>query len=133
MKKALAVILSLFYIVAVSGVGMNLHYCCGNLDKVELSYSNDGVAGNMACNRQEAYTGRNCCREVHKELKITQPQNIASGPALPVVYSTAIALPSFLQVHLPSLYAIAEGSFSPHAPPCQEATLVYLKNCSFLI
>lgn len=131
MKKVLAVIFSLFYLATASGVGMNLHYCCGMLDKVELSYTMP--AGHAACGMESAYIGNDCCKNVHQEFKITQAQNTVSDIAIPAVHTFAAILPSFPLASAPNFPSITKGSFLPHAPPFRETEPVYLKNCSFLI
>jgi len=134
MKKVLATILSLVYLIATSGIGINLRYCCDKLDKVELSFTGaTSLKGDVSCGMQSAYRGKDCCKDVHKQLKITQSQNMVQDISFPAGHSFAIALPCFPQI--PDLYlsSIVKGNFSPHAPPFRETNPVYLKNCSFLI
>lgn len=134
MKKVLATILFFIYLTATSGMGMNLHYCCDRLDKVEVSFTGKALHADDSCGMQAAYKGKDCCKDVHKQLKITEAQNTAadimapSGPLLMVV-----TLPSFVQIPTPYFSSIAKGSFSPHSPPFRAAVPAYLKNCSFLI
>jgi hypothetical protein len=133
MKRVLAAILSLCYLVAANGVAMNLHYCCGRLDKVAFSYttsiSTDYVSGGL----RTAYSGNDCCKDVHKQLKVTQSQNTAPDINFPGGHSIVALLPRTSEVPLPYFSSVAKGNFSPHAPPLRETNPVYLKNCSFLI
>lgn len=133
MKKGLATILFLIYLTTVSGVGINLHYCCGHLDKVELSYAAKTFVGHSTCAMHSTYKGKDCCKDVHKQIKITQSQNIVSDMAVPAVSFFAVVLPTFPKVPAPCFSSIAKGSFSPHAPPFRATAPLYLKNCSFLI
>lgn len=132
MKKALATILFFIYLTTVSGVGMNLHYCCGHLDNVVLSYTAK-TSARPSCGMESSYKGKDCCKDVHKQIKITQSQNIVSDMAVPAVSFFAVVLPTFPKVPAPCFSSIAKGSFSPHAPPFRATAPVYLKNCSFLI
>ena len=131
MKKVLSVILSLFYLATASGVGMNLHYCCGMLDKVELSYAVPD--SHVACGMESAYQGKDCCKNVHKEFKITQAQNTVSDVAFPAVHAFSAIIPLFPLASAPNFPTIAKGDFLPHAPPFRETEPVYLRNCTFLI
>lgn len=133
MKKVLATILSLIYLTATSGVVMNLHYCCDRLDKVGLSFTSKALNSDVSCGMQSAYKGRNCCKNVHKQLKITKPQNTAPDMSFSGGYSVAVVLPGTPRIPSPYFSSVAKGNFSPHAPPFRETNPVYLKNCSFLI
>lgn len=130
MKKALAAILALFYLVAVNGVGVNLHYCCGTLDKVEVSFAE--ASASVPCTMQPGRKDSNCCKDVHKQFKITQPQYAAPDISLRPGYSFAALLPYVPRAPSFLFSSIATGSFSPHSPPFPQ-TAVYLRNCSFLI
>lgn len=130
MKKVLAAILSLFYLAAVSGVGMNMHYCCGTLARVEIGFAD--ASGSAVSMIQPAHQDGNCCKDVHKQFKITQPQYAPSDVTVHTGHSFAVLLPYVSDI--PNLFfsSIATGGFSPHSPPFRE-TAVYLRNCSFLI
>ena len=131
MKKILAAILALFYLVNANGVGMNLHYCCGVLDHVELSYAVS--TGDAACGMQAVYQGKNCCNNVHKAFRITQAHNtVSDGLYAGTLGQVAVVLP-FSQAPLLSFQSIAKGRIFPHAPPLGEALPLYIKHCRFLI
>jgi|GEM_PF-1823413 len=133
MKKFLSTILFVIYLTTVSGVGINLHYCCGHLDDVELSYAAKTFADHSTCAMHAAYKGKDCCKDVHKQLKITQSQNTVPDIAIPAVSFFAVVPPSFPEFPALSFSSISKRSFSPHAPPFRATAPVYLKNCSFLI
>lgn len=133
MKKVLATILSLIYLVATSGVGMNLRYCCDKLTDVALSFNSETTSGNISCGMESVFKGKNCCKDIHEQLKITQSQNTAQDVSFPPVHLFAALQPCFPQIPRPLFSSIAKGSFSPHGPPFRATNPVYLKNCSFLI
>ncbi|UAY55385.1 HYC_CC_PP family protein [Arachidicoccus terrestris] len=134
MKKVFAVILSFVYFVAIGGVGMNLHYCCGVLDHAEFSYAGTSTAGNNSCGMESSFMGKNCCKNVHKQLKIERAQQNASNIAVPAAYSFIAILPDFPEP-TPLSFDVGEAksSFLAHGPPLPNNIPVYLKNCSFLI
>lgn len=133
MKKVLISILSLTYLVATCGVGMNLHYCCDKLAKVDLSFTADPVNTGVSCDMQSVYQGKGCCRDVHKELKITLAQHTGSEVAFVSTLGFTVALPTSSQTLTRDITKVAQERFLPHGPPGSERSPVYLRNCSLLI
>lgn len=133
MKKALISILSLFYLVATCGVGMNLHYCCDTLAKVDLSLTSDAANPGASCDKQSDFPGNGCCRDVHKDIKITLAQHTVSEIAFVPLPSFTAILPVSPKVPIGYFSAITKERISPHDPPALKNSPAYLKNCSFLI
>lgn len=135
MKKVLAFILSLVYLVATNGVGMNLRYCCDKLTDVELSFVAASTPGATTCAMQPVYRGKNCCKDIHEQLKITQSQDLSHDVTIAPIHSFVFVVPRFSEIPRPYYTSIPnnQGNFSSHAPPLRETIPVYLKNCSFLI
>ena len=134
MKKVVALILSLVYFVAIGGVAMNFHYCCGVVDHMEFSYVGASATAKTNCGVQSSYAGKNCCKDVHKQLKIDKAQQDAPNIAVPAVYCFLAILPDY-----PVLNPVrAEGvhltnCYFANGPPLQYGIATYLRNCSLLI
>ncbi len=133
MKKFLVVILSVLYISSSMGAGLDVHYCCGKLKNIELSFKNNSIKQNTKCGMKFTANNNGCCKDVHKQIKVSHDQNNVSAFTLPIASSSAVILPSVVEIPTIYLSTIAEGSFSPHSPPFREANPIYLKNCTFLI
>lgn len=133
MKKVLAAILSLIYLVTANGIAMNLHYCCGKLDKVAVSYTTGMSADYVSGGQHTAYSGNECCMNVHKQFKITQSHHNESDILFNADHTYTAVLSD--RPEIPQLYfsAVAKGNFSPHGPPLLPKDPIYLKHCSFLI
>lgn len=70
MKRILAFILALFYITLTSGAYINIHYCGGDIQSVDL-----GAQHELCCCGMD-YSNSSCCENEIVQLKIDVDQDV---------------------------------------------------------
>lgn len=132
MKKFLVTILTVLYVASSVNAGINLHFCCDRLSSVSAGFGQ--AAGKPAvCKMQHSYTGKNCCKDEFKQVKVSHAQDVPSSVILPAVHFVALIPASLPEIHTPEFSSVSEGNFSPHSPPLRKEIPVYLLHCSFVI
>lgn len=133
MKKALAVILFIPYMLASTGMVVSSYYCCGRLDGIGLSFApftlNTSMGGQNSTIAKEA----GCCKEVQQLLKNTESQNLPGGFSInsPIAFKITIAGFSLMPVLFP--LKMWRYDRTDHAPPLSSSPDLYLRNNIFLI
>lgn len=130
MKKTCAAILCFLYLAASLHTGVTLHYCCGKLAQVAVSFGTVATAQRPSCPMQASYWGNNCCRDVHTPISVSHDQSRESPSVLTSGAFAGILFPS--PALTPSRPSLA-GYFSVHPPPLPAGPPVYLTNCRFQI
>lgn len=74
MKKFLAIALLLLYGAASSGATLQLHYCCGKLDKIALEPPREAY-----CGKDHTMGSKPCCDTKAVSLKIKAEQQAAKA------------------------------------------------------
>ena len=128
MKKSLLILLACFYLVAASGITLNLHYCGGKLKEVSLFASNDddGCCGNKK-------RSKGCCSEKNALIKVKD--NHFSNASIKIDNQVAKVLIPQLSYVLIN-YLSAGFDFKPrysHSPPVHYDKPIYLKNRVLII
>lgn len=132
MKKFLITILTVLYVASSVNAGINLHFCCDRLSSVSAGFGQP-AAKPAICKMQHSYTGKNCCQNEFKQVKVSHTQNVSSSVTLPAVHFVALIPVSFQEIHTPDFSSVIEGNFSAHSPPLRREIPVYLLHCTFLI
>lgn len=73
MKKAIVILLLFFYLIPAIGVSISVHYCCGKLASVSLTYDQ---VGNCACGKKALK--RKCCKTKNTIVKLKDVQKNSS-------------------------------------------------------
>ena len=68
MKRSLIIIFLVTYILSVSGMTMNMHYCGGELSSVNLGWFTSGQDVKCGCGKKEMSS--NCCKDKKLSLKL---------------------------------------------------------------
>jgi hypothetical protein len=66
MKRLFAILFSIFYIAAVSGITLNRHYCGRQLASVNISFTGEGH--NCPCGSKKMKKG--CCKDHNVQIKV---------------------------------------------------------------
>lgn len=130
MKKGIAAISLLVYLLVTSGVVVNAHYCMDRLASVHLFGETPDVCGQCGMDMHES---NNCCHDETGLVKMDQDQN-----KIPVVLYE-IPAPEALPA-TPSGFILAafynfpgQRHFHNHSPPLLSGQDRYLQNNVFLI
>ncbi len=125
-KKLLIILLMAVYGVSSSGFTLYMHYCCGKLDKVDLSYSD-----NKKCPLSFQASDKNCCANKQVEIKIKsdhQPE-YAANKVVKLFSANYIAEESIITSFNTLPYSIL--SYSSTSPPLKKDVLLYKLNCVY--
>ncbi|UYQ91644.1 hypothetical protein MKQ68_16265 [Chitinophaga horti] len=131
MKKLLTIFIAVLYVAITSGFTVNVHYCMGKVASVKLHAEDDDACGK--CGRPGT-KGADCCKDVHKFLKVDQSHQAAkvffSHNVLPLDLDLPVAV---LQTPAITVATAAKFSYQQHAPPPVGSQPLFLRNCVFLI
>ncbi|MBS4043901.1 MAG: hypothetical protein KGZ59_08820 [Chitinophagaceae bacterium] len=126
MKKALAFILSIIYFTISTGFIVNVHYCMGKIDSVNIEQSS------KKC----------CCKKKHKKCCNTQKQLVKVSDNVVDVHKTFIKT-NFGEFHQPSVYSnqmmlinykkVETNTFYFYPPPLKKNNFAQIFYGVFLI
>ncbi|MDQ2753349.1 MAG: hypothetical protein M3R72_10045 [Bacteroidota bacterium] len=113
MKKFIATILSVLYLIASSGATFSSHYCMGKYIGWDVSAPAKNKCSNCGMTKENR-TG--CCNDKHQTLQLQKDQlatNVIAVPGNTIIY---------LNTHYPSLTqsfftAGIKGVQTAHSPP----------------
>lgn len=132
MKRFLVLILAFFYFAAANGGTVYLHYCMGELVKVDLWEQKSKTCGNCGMDKTKP-DAEHCCKDEQKQVKLEKAE-AAAPPVLqfkafsaevPVLYS------SLFSVLTPK--TLPERHWFTQTLPRTSKNAVFIKNCTFLI
>lgn len=130
MKKALAVIWVVAYLLLSTGVVVNFHYCMNQLASTQFYGGKQEVCGRCG---MDAETSHGCCRDEIKVIKMDDDHQLLSltawalqAPALIEEESSA-----FFRDFVPQL--ADRDNWRNHSPPPLHAQDTYLQNSVFRI
>lgn len=117
LKRLVVIPLLMIYLIAVSGVMIELHYCGQELESWQLFTKNDGCEDD-ACG-DESSENDGCCKDELVVAKVNQEQEVASQLVLKLLNSSYDAtLPEFVIVlQGESKEAASQLIHSANAPP----------------
>jgi len=130
MKKVVAFILSLVYLVTSNGTIIDSHYCMGKFIGADISVSknNSGKCSNCGMAKENR---KGCCNDKHTTIKLCNDQIFIANNV--IANNTVVELnnqyPSTEIFLNPANQYI---SFTAHSPPIKSPSLFLLK-CVFRI
>ncbi len=129
-KKVIVAILAIVYMSTTSGATVHMHYCMGELLSWGLSAEKKEKCDN--CGMQKG-TGKDCCKDEHKVLKVENDQKAAENAFLGMQLA-AVVLPSVTTGYVVDVLPnITESYPVTNGPPEGTIVPVYLRNCVFRI
>ena len=132
MKKSVAFILSLFYLITSAGAMVHFHYCSAQFADGGLGNAKPEACNN--CGKEDSDAKKiDCCKEEYSFIKANTDQNIVESP-VHVVQNGGIALSGwYTGLFLHPAYLINRQSFPGNGPPRLKGAAIYLLNRTFLI
>ncbi|WP_423127550.1 HYC_CC_PP family protein [Gaoshiqia sp. Z1-71] len=125
MRKAVATILSGFYLLVTVGLAVNIHYCSGEIASVQL-YAEPASCCDGAVVCQSA-----CCHDVTQIIRFEEQQSFYTGfrlnlelPVTELVAGVRLPSPDFMVIR-----SIRPGDDALFPPPKAPA---WLLNCSLI-
>lgn len=123
----LIILLMLVYGVSSSGMTLHIHYCCGEIDRIDVA-----PVEKDNCDKGHNKPMKNCCDEKQLPFKIKSDQKAEAGVKL----FCKIFLPE--KIHYNNEPAIRSGykcttGFTDSSPPSAAATPVYILHCIYRI
>ncbi|MGZ5135207.1 MAG: HYC_CC_PP family protein [Flavitalea sp.] len=127
MKRILLTILAFVYLALASGVGMNIHYCMGELSSVDYGYKKAGHCDE--CGMEEK---AGCCNTEFKVVKLQDSHQWSSPGEL---VKNFLVVESFFntQSYFSARPFNSANRFTYHSPPDKRLNEVYLHTTVFRI
>src|SRR5215212_4461214 len=107
-KKILATILSVLYLVTSSGATINFHYCIGKFAGLDVYTPVRAKCSNCGMQKENR---KGCCNDQHATVQLKKDQLASTVNSVPVnagiyVYtSRAFQTNSFSSVHVPTCFS----------------------------
>ncbi len=117
-----------FYILIISGVSVNLHFCCGNLKTISFSSTS-----NESCCKSKKTT-KGCCHDTTTLIKVKEKH--FAGDTIKIRLAQFDRIDLVLNQHFNSALNrvnVDEFVVNFHSPPPKFKTPIYLKNRVFII
>lgn len=130
MKRPIAVILALLYLVVSTGATVHMHYCMGSLVDMGLWHNKSERCSNCGMDNTKA---RDCCKDKHQFVKLEKDQQASEHSVQQApLFATAWlpALQSLVNLYHPTS---TEKRAVNHPPPLLHYQIIYLLNCVFRI
>ena len=128
MKKIIIIFLSVFYLIIVSGVTFNIHYCGGKLK--HITYFNYGDSDGCCGSKKKS---KGCCKDKTTIIKVQENHQVTKVAQVsnPTIHLLAI-VSSQLLFNI-SDYGEDNNTVSYLVPPVLYDNPLYLKHRVFLI
>src|SRR5690606_4173673 len=122
-----------FYFTAADGGTVYLHYCMGELVKVDLWEQESKTCGSCGMDKTKS-DAKHCCKDEQKQVKLEKAEATAAQPVLQFK-----AFPAEIPVLQAFLFPVltpknlSEGHRFSQTPPRTSKNAVFIQNCTFLI
>ena len=129
LKKFTVIFLTFIYLLVVSGVAFNIHYCKGKLNGISLALGqkHDGCCG------KKKMTKKKCCKETTSVIKINDTQYSSESLKTPGANINTIAA-YFVQFNVLFIKTPESKNYiSIHAPPELYQNPIYLQHRILII
>lgn len=129
MKKFLSIILAVVYLVLVSGITLQLHYCGGKLSSVKVTL----VDNNHSCSCGSKTMKKGCCKNQSVYVKVKGDQKSSNNSIISFDNAKSIALQlPFIIRNLPLVqYSSIISNY--HEPPPRYSNSLLIFNSTFRI
>ena len=127
MKKFFALILTIVYMTASSGVVLNVHYCMGKMSSVRVDNFSE-----KECKCGMKTSAKGCC---HNEVRVVKMTNLhKQAAAASYVFAPITLLPVAVSlIDISKTYTSDVNFAVANKPPDLASNKVYLSNCVFII
>lgn len=124
MKKLTILLLTFFYLGSATGATFHLHYCMEKLVDVNLWHGEDELCGNCKTCKKD------CCKDLHKTVKLEKDTKITEQPALQLA---AITAPLVQLPYIQPLPVADKPIITNHTVPRSSKVHTHILHCTFLI
>lgn len=118
-----------FYILIISGVTVNLHFCCGNLKTISFS----STSNESSCCKSKKTT-KGCCHDTTILIKVKE--KYFGGDTIKIRLAQFDGIDLVSSQHYFYVFKILKSDeivVDYHSPPPNYKTPIYLKNNVFII
>jgi len=130
-KRFLATILAVIYFTASTGATVNIHYCMGKLQSMDLWHSKQKEKEKV-CDNCGMTNKKGCCEDKHQVVKIEKKYNI---PVTNISFTKIVSVPSqyFTSMQPVVLQEETPDFSSSNSPPGKGDIPLFICNCIYLI
>lgn len=126
-KRYVAIVLLMLYVITVSGFALNLHYCFNQLASVKVD------APATTCVRVLESSKMKCCKDKHIEIKVKDVHQNNSPLHWSKFFPVASLPVSLFVDFIPSTQNPVAATSAERGPPKTPGVAIFLKNCIFRI
>jgi hypothetical protein len=132
MKRALLILLSVFYLGIASGATVHFHYCMGELVRLGLTEPKESNCNTCGMTPKEG-SKKSCCKSDYKQAKVDKSQKNTPSyfefKQMPVVVVNAMIWETSQN---PVPFELGKAALS-NAPPEGLPVPVFIRNCTYRI
>lgn len=129
MKRFIATILAVIYFTASTGATVNIHYCMGKLQSMDVWQS---TVKKKVCSKCGMANKRGCCEDKHQVVKLEKKYNIpVTGFSVAKIISYTAHSYSTAQILIKSGKVVHYSS--SNSPPGTGNSPLFIRNCVFRI
>ena len=128
MKKFALIAFSIFYLLIVTGVNLNMHYCGGKLISISIAQNSNE---NGCCGVKKSTKG--CCQDESKFIKLKDKHIQSADLKMSVKLISSILITSEFNVSINELTSKSEIVSNYHSPPPNYKIPLFLKNRVLII
>ena len=128
MKKFALIAFSIFYLIIISGVNLNMHYCSGKLISISIAQTSSEIG---CCGVKKSSKG--CCHDQSTFIKLKDKHIQSADLKMSVKLNSSILITSEFNVSINELTSKSEIATNYHAPPPNYKIPLFIKNRVLII
>ncbi len=128
MKKFALIAFSIFYLLIVTGVNLNMHYCGGKLISISIAQNSNEIG----CCRVKKST-KGCCQDQSTFIKLKDKHIQSADLKMSVNLIGSNLITSEFKVLINELTSKSEIAINYHAPPPNYKIPLFIKNRVLII
>ncbi len=128
MKKFALIAFSIFYLLIVTGVNLNMHYCGGKLISISIAQTSNEIG---CCGVKKSSKG--CCHDQSTYIKLKDKHIQSADLKMSVKLISSILITSEFNVSINELTSKSEIVSNYHSPPPNYKIPLFLKNRVLII
>jgi hypothetical protein len=128
MKKFALIAFSIFYLLIVTGVNLNMHYCGGKLINISIAQNSNEIG---CCGVKKSSKG--CCHDQSTYIKLKDKHIQSADLKMSVKLISSILITSEFNVSINELTSKSEIVSNYHSPPPNYKIPLFLKNRVLII
>ena len=130
MRKFIATILAILYLLTSTGATIHVHYCMGKLKSIGFWHSN---SKKDACPTCVMANKKGCCEDNHQIVKIDEQYDVPRSTIAFYKYFLQIPYYNSINFHLEIVPSSGITYRSTNSPPGINTISLYIVNCVYRI